>query len=524
MTDETPTTGTPSETDQPTGEASPSETATAIAEEGEEKSGKLKQQVDVTDIGPCKKHIKVVIERDVVDERLEEKYSKLMTDANVPGFRPGKAPRKIITKRFEKAVKEEVRGELLMASLEQMAEDHDIAPLAPPDLKPEAIEIPESGPFTYEFDVEVRPEFDLPNYKGLKLRRPVKTFTDFDVDQEERRILAPHGQLVPKPEGNAQIGDYLVVDMNSKLGDQVVGTSKEITLRIDSRLAFKDGVAEKFAAQTVGAKAGEQRVIDVTLSDNVADGRLKGSVLQSTLDVKDVKTLRLPELTHEFLHTFGVHSHEELRERIRELLNRRLEYQQRQSARDQVVEQIDAASKWELPQDLLMRQARRTLQRRIMEMRQAGMSDDEIRGRQRVLEQDVLRTTALGLKEHFVMQKIAEAEKIEINDDDIDQEIDRIASQNGESPRRVRSQLEKEDLLEALAVQLLERKSLDLILQNAEYLDVPLDKATDESVTTTEEQMVEGELKDPTAPPPEEKADETGAARVSEGATPTPTP
>jgi trigger factor len=519
MTDETPTTGTPPETDQP--EAAPQDAATATAEEP---SGKLKQQVEVKDVGPCKKHIKVTIDRDTVDGRLEEKYAKLMTDAEVPGFRPGKAPRKIILRKFEKAVKDEVRGELLMASLEQMAEDHDIAPLAPPDLKPDAIEIPKEGPFTYEFDVEVRPEFDLPNYKGLNLKRPVKTFGDADVEAEERRILAPYGQLVPKPEGNAQIGDYLVVDMTSKLGDQVVGTSKEVTLRIDSRLAFKDGVAEKFGAQTVGAKAGDQRLIDVTVSDNVADGRLKGTVLKSTLDVKDVKTLRLPELTHEFLHTFGVHSEEELRTKIRDLLQRRLEYQQRQSAREQVIEQIDAASRWDLPQDMLMRQARRTLQRRIMEMRQAGMSDDEIRGRQRVLEQDILRSTALGLKEHFVMQKIAEAEKIEINDDDIDLEIERIAYQNNESPRRVRSQLEKEDLLEALAVQLLERKALDLILEHAQYEDVPLDKATDETVATAEQQMVEGELKDPTAPPPEEKPAESETKQTTPGEAQTPAP
>ncbi len=523
MTDETPTTGTPPETDQPQPEAQTEGTATATAEAGEEQPTKLNQQVEVANIGPCKKHIKVTIDRDTVDKRLEEKYGKLMTEAAVPGFRPGKAPRKIILRKFEKAVKDEVRGELLMASLEQMAEENDIAPLAPPDLKPDAIEIPKEGPFTYEFDVEVRPEFDLPNYKGLKLKRPVKTFGDADVEAEERRILAPYGQLVPKPEGNAQVGDYIVVDMTSMLGDQVVGTSKEITLRIDSRLAFKDGVAEKFGEQTVGAKAGDKKTIDVTVSDNVANPQLKGQVLKGHLDVKDVKTMRLPELTHEFLHTFGVHSEQELRDRIKELLQRRLEYQQRQSAREQVIEQIDAASQWDLPQDLLMRQARRTLQRRIMEMRQAGMSDDEIRGRQRVLEQDILRSTALGLKEHFVMQKIAEAEKIEINDDDLDLEIERIAYQNGESPRRVRSQLEKEDLLEALAVQLLERKALDLILQNAEYEDVPLDKAADETVATAEEQMIEGELKDPTAPPEEKPADAAPQeATTGEAQPPTP--
>ena len=102
------------------------------------------------------------------------------------------------------------------------------------------------------------------------------------------------------------------------------------------------------------------------------------------------------------------------------MLERRLEYTQRQAARQQVLEKIAATANWELPQDLLRRQARKTLARRVMEMKNAGMTDEQISGRRRLLEQDVLKSTAAALKEHFVLQKIAEVEKIEIEDDDID--------------------------------------------------------------------------------------------------------
>jgi trigger factor len=143
-----------------------------------------------------------------------------------------------------------------------------------------------------------------------------------------------------------------------------------------------------------------------------------------------------------------------------------------------------------------------------MEMQSSGMSEDEIRGRQRLLEQDVLRSTASALKEHFVLQKIAEDEKIDVDDDDIDNEIDRIAAQNDESPRRLRARLEKDDLIDALAVEIVERKALDLVLDSAEYEDVPVGKKERESaVATSEEQAVPGELADPTAVPPEEEAE-----------------
>jgi trigger factor len=462
---------------------------------------KINQTVDISDIGPCKKHIKVSVDRGDIDKLLDEKFSELVKDSVVPGFRPGKAPRKVIARRFHREVTDQVRGQLLLASLEQLAEDYDVAPLSAPEIDPDMIIIPQEGPFVYEFDVEVRPQFDLPNYKGLKLKKPTHTYTDTDVAKEERRILSRYGQLVPKEDGAVEIEDYITVDMETRVGDKVIGTTKEVVFRVDDQLVFKDGVAERFAEQTSGAKAGDKREVDVTLSDAVATQELRGQTVKAMLDIKDVKKLRLPELTHDFLHTFGVHSVDQLREQIRVLLEKRLEYQQRQSAREQVLAEIASASSWELPRDLLMRQARKHLARKVMEMQEAGMSEDEIRGRQRLLQQDVLQSTALALKEHFVLQKIAEVEKIEVSDDEINDEIERLADLEKSSPRRVRARLEKEDLIETLAAQIVERKALDLILNSAEYTEVPLDLKPGSAVSTVEAQAVAGEMKDPTAAP-----------------------
>lgn len=501
-------------TDEPKTETADESTATiatapesdsAAPEKDSDKPPRLDQSVAMVDIGPCKKHIKVTIERGAIDALLNEKYSELVGEANVPGFRPGKAPRRIIEKKFEKEVGDQVKAEIMMRSLEQLAEEQDVAPLSQPDLDPRQIQIPKQGPMVYEFDVEVRPQFDLPDYRGLKLRRPVRTFTDQDVVEEESRILARFGQLVPKPEGKAALGDYLVGDIVFKKGDQVLGKLTELRCRVDHQLAFKDGVAPKFAEQTLGVNAGETRIIDIALSENVADPALSGQTIKANLEVKDVKSMRLPELTHELCHQFGVHSPEQLRERIRVLLERRLEYTQRQEARQQVLEKIAAAANWLLPTDLLARQSRAALSRRVMEMRAGGMSDEDIQGRLRLLQQDSLRSTELALKEHFVLQKIAETEKIEVSDDDIEDEIERISIETDESPRRVRARLEKEDMLEALAIEMIERKVLDLILQNAEYEDYDLVKK-ENFIATVEEQAVPGEMKDPSAVPAPEAA------------------
>jgi trigger factor len=469
--------------------------STAVAE-APAQPVKLTQTVDIRDIGPCKKHIKVSVDRKAIDDRLNDKFKELGHDAPVAGFRPGKAPRKIIEKRFRKDVGDQVKTEVLLASLEQLAEENDVAPLAAPNIDPSMIELPEDGPLVYEFEVEVRPQFDLPNYKGLKIRRPVHTFTDDEVAGEERRLLIPYGQIVPKPEGNAEDGDILVADITTRDGDRVINTVKEATFRIEKQLAFRDGMAANFADQVRGAKAGDSKIVDVKLSDTVSDEAMRGKTLKATFEVKEIKRQNLPELTHEFLHVFGVHSPGQLRELCGVILQRRLEYQQRQAAREQVTAQVVQAINLQLPQDLLMRQASRAMNRRVMEMRSEGLSDQEIASRRRLLEQDILGSTEVALKEHFVLQKIAEVEKIDIDEDDMDREIERLAAQSDENPRRLRARLERDDLLDALAAEMIERKALDLILDSAEYEDYELGKETQApEVATIEEQAVPGEMR-----------------------------
>jgi len=132
--------------------------ATVVDQPGaEETKPKLQQTVDLQDSGPCKKHIKVTIERAEIDKLLKEKFKELVVDSNVAGFRPGKAPRQIVEKRFHKEVSDQVKAEILMQSLGQLAEDFDIAPLSTPNLDPFKIDLPKEGPMVYEFEVEVRP-------------------------------------------------------------------------------------------------------------------------------------------------------------------------------------------------------------------------------------------------------------------------------------------------------------------------------------------------------------------------------
>ena len=337
----------------------------------------LVQKVEISDVGPCKKHIRVTVERPAIEKRFEEKYTELVRggqENQVPGFRPGKAPRKIIERKYRTVVEQQVRQQVLMASLEQLATDNQISPLAPPDLNPDNLEIPKEGPFIYEFDIEVRPDFDLPSYKGLFLRRPVKTITEADVRNELKRVLEPDGQLIPKEGSDVHVDldDYIIADVNIYSGPQEINRLKEIRVKVERRLALSDGGAEDFGKRMRGAKIGDVRNVEIKMSDSVPNTELRGKILTAKFFIKDIKVIRLPEMTPELLADFEVKTVGELDELVYSALERRLEYTQRQYFRQQIIQKFNETVKFDLPRDLLTRQAQRSMNRKVMEMRLRG--------------------------------------------------------------------------------------------------------------------------------------------------------
>ena len=157
-----------------TSESEVDESAAVVEDEDHPETGnprpkrKLDLEVAITDAGPCKKHLKITIPRSEIDLQFEESLESLQKDAAVPGFRPGRAPRQLIVKRFKKQVSQQVKSNLLMSSLEQIDKDYKLEPIVQPRLDIEAIEIPESGPMSFEMDVEVRPQFEIAQLQGAE--------------------------------------------------------------------------------------------------------------------------------------------------------------------------------------------------------------------------------------------------------------------------------------------------------------------------------------------------------------------
>ena len=460
----------------------------------ESSAEKLNLDVKVAKKSACERHVTVTISRDDIDRYFDNSFSELMGKAEVPGFRHGRAPRKLVEARFRKDVGDQVKLSLLMDSMTQVSEDGTLSPISEPDFDPVAVAIPDEGPMTFEFDIEVRPEFDLPNWKGLSLERPTHTFSDAEIEKQLKDLLARRGRLVPF-DGAAQAGDYVTVNLSfqDEQGNEI-SSAKEETIRVRPVLSFRDGKVERFDKLMKGVKGGETREGEAKISADAPNEALRGKAIKAIFEVLEVKKLELPEVTPALLEELGgFGSEEELREAVKEQLERRLQYEQQQQARQQVLGALTVAADWDLPPELLRRQARRELERSILELRRSGFGEAEIRAHENELRQNSRAATTRALKEHFILERIAEDEKIEDLPEDYDLEIELIAQQTGESPRRTRAQLEKRGLMDTLRNQIIERKAIDLILSHAKFKDVPYKPDTTDAEAVDQAVGGEGE-------------------------------
>lgn len=457
--------------------------AAADSTEPADDSTKFKMSLNVVieDVGPCKKHVQVRVPKDDINHYYLEAVGEMMDNADVPGFRVGHAPKRLIQRKYRKELYGQVKQQVLIDSLEQMAEDYDLDPINEPDFGLDDLEIRGDQDFEYEFDVEVRPNFELPDYEGITIERPVREITDAHVESYLQRFLSQYGELVPH-DGPAEKEDFVTVSIDVQYEGTKLRGLPEVTAQLKPILRFQDSEVDGFDELMAGVSAGESRETDLTISTEAEEVEMRGETVHARFEVNQVKKMELPELSKTFFQRIGVESKDDLLNEIRETLERQVTYQQRQSARQQVLEKITNSADWELPEELVLRQTENALRREILEMQQAGFTTQEIQARENDIRQRAISVTRQALMEHFVLDKIATQEKVEVTPSDIEGEIYLMALQRGENPRRVRARLHKSGMIENLEAQIYERKAIDIVLERAKYEEVEMEETTDDTV------------------------------------------
>ena len=454
-----------------------------IAEDVEEADDeqRIATEVEVKEVGACERHVVVTVPRDDINRYLDDAYSELMPKAQVAGFRQGRAPRKLVETRFKDEVTNQVKGSLLMDAMGQVTDEQDFSAISEPDFDYEAIQMPDDGPLTFEFSVEVRPDFDMPEWKGLTLEQQSHEYTQEEVEAKTKDLLQRYGE-VEDHDGPVTEDDVVIVNVTFKDGDEEVSSLSETSVPVRETLSFADGELAEFDKLVLGQSKGDTASGKATLSETL-DTDNAGKSYDAEVEIIGIKRVNLPELTEEFLENVGgFKSEEDLHEVVKGELERQLQYHQQQGLRQQITGALTESASWELPPALLRRQSQRELQRAILEMQSSGFPEEEIRRQINRIQQNLLGSTERALREHFILERIAEENELEATSEDVEREILIIAMQQETSPRRVRARLEKQGDMDALRNQIVERMAIELITSEAEIKEVPLeDDSSDNS-------------------------------------------
>ncbi len=430
----------------------------------------LQFDVKIDETSTCERHVVVTISRAEVERYTQDAFDDVAPKAELPGFRAGKAPRKLVESRFREQVIEQVKSSLVMDSLQQITEGDHFSAISEPDFDYDAVELPEEGEFKYEFRIEVRPEFDTPEWKGISLERPACELTDKHVDEHLSRTLV---RFMPGEPVDGEIKTEDVVTLNAKftLDGKEVSSFEEEDATVRSKLSFGDAVVEDFDKLFVGKKEGDQVTTTVTVSDSAAKEELQGKEVGVEFEVHEVRRIEVSEISPDMLENLGFDDIEELRGFVRSELERQFEYHQQKALRQQIVDELTKDANWDMPESLVKRQTNRELQRTLLELQRSGFNQEQINSYLNASKLNARESTIRSLREHFILEKIAEDLELEPTPEDYDKEVALIAEQDDSSPRRIRARLEKTGQMDAIRNQIIERQVINQITEAGKVSD-----------------------------------------------------
>ena len=444
---------------------------------------KLKEVIDVRveDIGALRKKVTVTVPRETIDERLDEQYTELRTEAVVPGFRRGRAPRRLLEKRFGSEVGETLSQQLISSSYLAAVEKTDLKVIGEPlvcvkEGETETflevadaiskIELPAEGDLSFSCEVEISPEFDLPELDNIPVEKPVIEITDQEVEGQIDRFRQMRGTFETLADGEVQEDDAVIADVKMISGGEVL--KEEDAVRLAARGQVVEGVAlEKLGETLKGAKAGDVRTISGELGDDYVKVEFRGKPVDFEFKIREVQRLNLPELDEEFVKSLGFESKKDLHEFVKNDLESRLDQDVQRSMTAQVRQYLLDSASFDLPERLSERQTGRVATQRMLSLLRQGVPPAEADKLLDEVKTSAKEDAARELKMFFIMEKLAEDIEVEVTEGEINAQIAAIAQNQNARFDRVRDQLIKEGGLQSLYVQIRDEKIIAQLLEKA---------------------------------------------------------
>ena len=416
-------------------------------------------KVEVEDLSPIEKKVKVEIPAEQVKDEFELAWQEVQKKAQIKGFRPGKAPRKILEQHFKDYVKEQVLKKLLQETIGPALDRKQLKPVVEPEI--ELGELVPDAPFTYNLRVELKPQVELVNYKGLELEREVFEITDDMVEQalEDLRNRHSYYQEVQEPR-KVQEGDLVIMDLKAELEGKILEreTGENLQYPMGAEIHIPD-----FAQEISELLPGEKKSFQVKYPDDHQIPELAGKEVNYTVELKGIKEKVMPELNDQFAQELGEFKNlDELKEKVRKQLE---EYYQRISRvrlERELLDKLVELNPVEVPRKLVSRRAQELAQEWFQRVGINNPGQEEF---EKMVEEFTPRAEK-EIKAGFILEAIIEKEGIELTPEEEEAKLKELADRYQMNVEKLKDQL-GEPAMARLREQWLEEKTLDFLLTEA---------------------------------------------------------
>jgi trigger factor len=413
----------------------------------------------------CKREIELEIPAENVSKATDKVARDLARVARIPGFRPGKAPVTLIRRRFAGDIQGEVLQSLVPEYLEKALDEKKLVPVTRPEV--DKVEFKEGEPLKFRAVFEVLPEFELGEYKGLEIKVDAVEAGEPQVDKVVEEMRERAATFVPVEGRAAKDGDYALIKLSGMPeggGDPVEADNIMCHIGAEETL-------ESFTENLRGADPGETKKFQSKYPDDYPDQKLASKTYDYSVDVLAIKEKKLPEVNDEFAkeaagEASGVTTVAELRKKILENLEAAKEEQQSSQAREKILEALVKKHDFPVPEALVEHQMDVRLERTVRSLTAQGVDPRAVNVDWVSLRRRQHDRAVDDVKAELLLDRIADAEKIEATDEDVEKEISALAERSGESATALRARLTKQGALDRMKSKLRSDKTIEWLYRN----------------------------------------------------------
>jgi trigger factor len=420
--------------------------------------------ITVEEISSIKKKISVEIPIEQVTGEVESLYREVGKQAKIKGFRPGKIPRDILERYFKDYVKAEAIQKLIQETYPAALSEKDLHPVSPPVIDPGDLE--KGKPFNYSATIEVKPEIKIDGYIGLNIEGKKESAKDEEVEGRLKGLQDLHAQLKTVTEPRAvRSGDHVLIDYTAMMDNKPSEEGKATDFNVEVGAGrFIPALEEKM----IGLNPDEEKEIAVPFPEDYGYKKWAGKTVSFLVKVKEVKEKILPLLDDEFAKDLGDYSSlEDLKTKLKEGIEKEKELTFDRQLKDQVVDQLIQANPFEVPESLVVEQAKALVSDTKMRLATQGIALKNLNIPEEKLQEDYREVAQKQVRTYLILEKIAAQEGITVTDEEADERLRSISEKTHQKLDVVKRYYEKNGLIPELKSGILTDKTLDFLLGKA---------------------------------------------------------